>query len=144
MRQHRFDHACVREFLPVLLSEWRATGGFTADLFQCRLIRKGWAVGQSGCGGVFTQLPSIARLLEQIERLAPLLTQPAHYLGAWHDEQGNRWIVDVSIVVPSFEQAAKMGRAYQQRAITNLETLETTYLADFQGARVRAAFTSAA
>jgi hypothetical protein len=59
-------------------------------------------------------------------------------VGTWYDEKTNQTYIDLVNFAKTKEEALKLGEKYEQEAIYNLETGETTYVAKEREAEARA------
>lgn len=57
-----------------------------------------------------------------------LLSRPGHHVGTWRDRDTDTVWLDVSIVLPTHEAAAKIGKQFNQKAYYDLNTGETVSL----------------
>lgn len=59
-------------------------------------------------------------------------------VGTWYDEKTDQTYIDLVNFIKTKEEALKLGEKYEQEAIYNLETEETTYIAKEREAEARA------
>jgi len=108
-------------------------GGFTFNPKRSEMRSKGVAVavGKENERKVRADEFSEESIRQYARDHAELLAQPRHHLGAWREtEKGVDYIyLDVSVVMPSLESAADLGRANDQIGIFDLSTFTTYYRA---------------
>lgn len=108
-------------------------GGFTFNPKRSEMRSKGVAVavGKENERKVRVEEFSEDSIRQYAQDHAELLAKPRHHLGAWREtEKGVDYVyLDVSVVMPSLESAADLGRANDQIGIFDLSTFTTHYRA---------------
>lgn len=114
------------------LGQLRASGGFTfqpvAGTFK-GIGDAGYAVSpyQDREHIIEGRPVTAADVHTYMARNADLLSQPDHYLGGWHDPESGKTYLDVSIVVGSKDDAAKISEDYHQEAYFDFHSGESVY-----------------
>lgn len=70
---------------------------------------------------ILEKTPTKADLEKYIEQNQDLLGQPENALGIWHDKQGNKFYVDVSVAVEDPAFAKYLGKKFNQKAIWDFQ-----------------------
>jgi len=108
-------------------------GGFTFNPKRSEMRSKGVAVAVSKENERKVRVEEFSEdsIRQYARDHAELLAQPRHHLGAWREiEKGVDYVyLDVSVVMPSLESAADLGRANDQISIFDLSTFTTHYRA---------------
>lgn len=96
--------------------------GFTYQPLTRRSPKRGMAVSpypereRSTPVGSFTEDYMVAYFEDNLD----LLGQPDHYLGGWHNPDNDTVVLDISVVVPTAEEAIALSRQYDQQAYYDL------------------------
>jgi hypothetical protein len=108
-------------------------GGFTFNPKRSEMRSKGVAVAVSKENERKVRVEEFSEdsIRQYARDHAELLAKPRHHLGAWREiEKGVDYVyLDVSVVMPSLESAADLGRANDQISIFDLSTFTTHYRA---------------
>ncbi len=104
-------------------------GGFTYSLDKGfhNIGDNGFGVStEKGREAEFTHEPTKNDIVRYAMAHSDILSQPGMHMGGWKD--GDRYVLDVSRVVDSHDEAVKLGNEHNQDAIFNYKTGESEYL----------------
>ena len=101
-------------------------GGFTYNPKTNKVVEKGYvsAIDKKYEAKVPASKFSVKDIRAYARKHADILSLPGHHLGAWRETVDGEDLIflDVSVVTPTIEEAADIGRKYDQLGIFDLNT----------------------
>lgn len=123
------DSGAVREQL-TLDDIWAlatSNGGFTYNPLYGATPQRGYAVALQGYGKIYEPgAVTIDDLREYLRESGEQMKDPARYIGGWIND--GKLYLDVSIVLPTEEEARKTGRMNDQTDVYNFVSGENIFL----------------
>jgi len=104
-----------------------ADGGFTYNPLSGEEAVKGYAVSPYPERSFAMDAKSITpdHIDEYVQKNLDQMTQPNHFIGAWHDPSTGKAFLDVSVRVDTPEEARKLALAHDQKAYFDFQTFKS-------------------